>query len=83
MAKPAALRGCFYTNPLIGKGENKGTRDVGLSFSPFPPAHCLQQQQQQLQVSRRLRRLRSPSLLSAAQDTTVGPVSFSLDVSIQ
>ena len=74
-------RAAFHTNRFKGKGENKGTEILDFSPSPFPPSHCLERQLRE--VSRRLCRLRSPSIPSTAQDPTAGPVSFSLDVSIQ
>lgn len=53
------LQGCFYTNQLTGKGENKGTEILDFLFQSFPslPSHRLEQQQQLREVSRRLCRL--------------------------
>lgn len=53
----ALVQSLHDMNQLKGKGENKGTEIwTSLTVSPLPPCHCLQQQQQLWEVSRRLSR---------------------------
>lgn len=73
----AALEDCFYINRVIRKGQNQGT-DFSTVLS-LSPTVCCSSLEKFLEGSVDCHHRQS----STKQYPTVGPVSFSLDVSIQ